>query len=206
MNNFFNIDNPVWKFIGNLADFFILSVLTIVCSLPIITAGAAFTSLSYITLKMASNQEGKLFQQYFRCFKRNFKQSTLIWLVFLIIGIILLIDLYYGLTAGTNFASAILITSVVCLILWLCVLFTVFTLLARIDNTTSNIIKMAGAIAIRNFLPVISTVLVMAAFILVGLFVFWPVLLLTPGLPAYLNAFIYNHILAKYGFSLIDND
>lgn len=206
MHTIFNLDNPVWKFIGNLADFFILSILTFICSIPIVTAGAAFTSLAYVTLKMASGQEGKLLQQYFKCFRLNFKQATLMWLGFLGVGIVLCIDLYYGINAGTNAASTMLITSIVCIVLWLCILFMAFTLLARIDNTTSAIVKMAGAIAIRNFLPVISTVVVMVAFILVGLFVFWPVLLVTPGLPAYINAFIFNRVLTKYGFNLLDDD
>ena len=38
---FFSLENPVWKFIGNLADFFILSCLWYLCSLPVVTAGAA---------------------------------------------------------------------------------------------------------------------------------------------------------------------
>lgn len=205
MDKIFNIDNPVWRFIGNLADFFVLSILTFVCSIPIVTAGAAFTSLAYVTLKMASNQEGKLFQQYFKCFRQNFKQATIIWLVFLVVGIVLLIDLNYGLTAGTDASSAMLITSIVCIVLWICTFLMTFTLLARIDNTTKAIIQMAGAMTIHNFLPVLSTAIVMVAFILVGVFVFWPVLLLTPGLPAYINAFIYNRILTRYGFELRDD-
>lgn len=205
MDKIFNIDNPVWRFIGNLADFFVLSILTFVCSIPIVTAGAAFTSLAYVTLKMASNQEGKLFQQYFKCFRQNFKQATIIWLVFLVVGIVLLIDLNYGLTAGTDASSAMLITSIVCIVLWICTFLMTFTLLARVDNTTKAIIQMAGAMTIHNFLPVLSTAIVMVAFILVGVFVFWPVLLLTPGLPAYINAFIYNRILTRYGFELRDD-
>lgn len=205
MDKIFNIDNPVWRFIGNLADFFVLSILTFVCSIPIVTAGAAFTSLAYVTLKMASNQEGKLFQQYFKCFRQNFKQATIIWLVFLVVGIVLLIDLNYGLTAGTDASSAMLITSIVCIVLWICTFLMTFTLLARVDNTTKAIIQMAGAMTIHNFLPVLSTAIVMVAFILVGVFVFWPVLLLTPGLPAYINAFIYNRILTRYGFELQDD-
>ena len=99
MNRFFNIDNPVWKFIGNLADFFLLSILTVALCIPIVTVGAALTSLSYVTLKMASNQEGKLFQQYFNSCKRNFRQITPVWLIILAIGVVLCIDVYYGIHA-----------------------------------------------------------------------------------------------------------
>ncbi len=56
--------------------------------------------------------------------------------------------------------------------------------------------------SIRNFLPVLSTVIVTVAFFAFGLFVFWPVLLIAPGLSAYINSFIYNRIFAGYGLNL----
>lgn len=48
---FFSLENPIWKFIGNLADFFLLSCLWYLCCLPVVTAGAATTALYYVTLK-----------------------------------------------------------------------------------------------------------------------------------------------------------
>ena len=36
---FFSLENPIWKFIGNLADFFLLSCLWYLCCLPVVTAG-----------------------------------------------------------------------------------------------------------------------------------------------------------------------
>ena len=206
MNRFFNIDNPVWKFIGNLADFFLLSILTVALCIPIVTVGAALTSLSYVTLKMASNQEGKLFQQYFNSFKRNFRQITPVWLIILAIGVVLCIDVYYGIHAGTLLASSMLVTAVICIVLYLCVRSMIFVLFARVENTSSAIVKMAVAMVTRNFLPVLSTVIVTVAFIAVGVYVFWPMLLITPGLPAYINAFVYNRIITKYGLNLKDED
>ena len=38
---FFSLENPIWKFIGNLADFFLLSCLWYLCCLPVVTAGGA---------------------------------------------------------------------------------------------------------------------------------------------------------------------
>ena len=48
---FFSLENPIWKFIGNLADFFLLSCLWYLCCLPVVTAGTATTALYYVTLK-----------------------------------------------------------------------------------------------------------------------------------------------------------
>jgi hypothetical protein len=55
---------------------------------------------------------------------------------------------------------------------------------------------------IRNFPAVLAGVVVYAGFFLVGAFLFWPLLLVAPALPAYLNSFLYNRILAKYDLSL----
>ena len=206
MTNFFNVDNPVWKFIGNLWDFFLLSVLWFVCSIPIVTIGASTTALYYVTLKMASDQEGKLWQQFFKSFRENWKEATIIWIGFLLVGVVLVIDVLYGLTSGTNLASAILIFSVVVGVLYLCMLSFVFPLLARVDNTPMAMIKMAGGVVVQNFLPVLAGVLVMAGFVLVGLFIFSPVLVVVPGLPAYINSRIYNHILERYHLNLSDED
>lgn len=202
MEKIFDLNNPVWKFIGNLWDFFVLSVLTVLCSLPVVTAGAALTALYYVTLKMASDEEGKVVPQFWQAFRGNLRQVTPAWILLLLIGAVLGIDFLYGLTGGTNFASAMLIVSGICLVLYGCVLLMSLVLFARVRNTTRNILMMAGAMAVRNFLPAFSAFLVMLAFVLVGLFVFWPVLLVTPGLPAYLSSRLYNRILQKYGFSL----
>ena len=48
---FFSLENPIWKFIGNLADFFLLSCLWYLCCLPVVTAGAATTALVLRYLK-----------------------------------------------------------------------------------------------------------------------------------------------------------
>lgn len=202
MSRLFNVDNPIWKFIGNLADFFFLSVLWAVCCLPVFTIGAATTALYYVTLKMASNQEGKLTESFFRSFRQNFRQATGIWLGFLAIGALVAFDLMWGMNSGSPFGTAMFVCMCAAAALLLMCLSFVFVLLARISNTAWAVVKMACAMAMRNFLPVLSALLVTAAFAAAGLFVAWPVLLIAPGLSAYLNSFIYNHILKKYGFQL----
>lgn len=75
---FFSLENPVWKFIGNLADFFILSCLWYLCSLPVVTAGAAASAVYYVTLKMSRDQEGELVRSFFKSFRQNLKPGCLL--------------------------------------------------------------------------------------------------------------------------------
>ena len=83
LSGFFNYDNPVWRFIGKFGDLIILNVLWFVCSIPIFTIGASTTAVYYVTLKLARNDDGYTIRSFFKSFKENFKQATIIWLILL---------------------------------------------------------------------------------------------------------------------------
>ena len=61
---------------------------------------------------------------------------------------------------------------------------------------------MGAAITVRNIPAVAAALITKLAFAAVGVFLFWPLLLLAPGLSAYCNSFLFNRILSKYGFDL----
>lgn len=90
---FFSLENPVWKFIGNLADFFILSCLWYLCSLPVVTAGAAASAVYYVTLKMSRDQEGELVRSFFKSFRQNLKPGCLLGVGYLAAAVVLGLDI-----------------------------------------------------------------------------------------------------------------
>ncbi|HAR12026.1 MAG TPA: ABC transporter substrate-binding protein [Ruminococcaceae bacterium] len=143
---FFSLENPIWKFIGNLADFFLLSCLWYLCCLPVVTAGAATTALYYVTLKMARGQEGQLIPAFFHSFKQNLKQATALWVGYLAVGILLVLDLVICLQTSSVFAGAMFFTSVVLLACWALFITMLFPLVARCDNTIGALFKMGIAI------------------------------------------------------------
>ena len=57
MGSLFNLDNPIWRFMGKLVDVFILTLLWAVCCIPIITIGPASTAVYYVTLKLVRDEE-----------------------------------------------------------------------------------------------------------------------------------------------------
>ena len=65
----FDLDSPVMRFLSKMADLMILNILTMICCLPLFTAGAAFTALHYVCLKMVRNEEGYIAKSYFKAFK-----------------------------------------------------------------------------------------------------------------------------------------
>ena len=90
----FGIDSKFYEVVSKIADLVVVNLLFVLCSLPIITIGASTTALYGVTKKMAENREGYIFRNYFRLFKENFKQSTIMWIILLLLALIPTIDLY----------------------------------------------------------------------------------------------------------------
>src|SRR5699024_4265371 len=89
----FNInDNIVVRALGKIFDLMCLNILWLVCSIPVITVGASTTALYTVVLKMVKNEEGYILKDFLKAYKSNFKQSTIAWIMILMIGIICWVD------------------------------------------------------------------------------------------------------------------
>jgi len=99
---FLSIDSPIMRFLGKIADLMIVNVLTIICSIPIFTIGPALTAAHYVCLKIVRKEEGYVIKNYFKAFKENFKQATVIWLILLAI---IIIGLHLRTMANTTMRS-----------------------------------------------------------------------------------------------------
>ena len=94
MSNWFDPDRPLLAFITKMAYSAYLNILWLICSLPIVTAGASTTALFYVTLKMAEDRDEGLTGMFFRAFRQNFKPATKLWLILLGAGVFLALDGY----------------------------------------------------------------------------------------------------------------
>lgn len=90
-----------FAFATKLAQLMWLNILTIVCSLPIVTVGAAFTAMHRVLVDIYRDEDNKITKTYFVSFKKNFWQATKIWLLYLVFYAILLAD-YWALKALDN--------------------------------------------------------------------------------------------------------
>ena len=207
MNKVFNFEGPVFTFLSRLADLFWLNLLYILCCIPVVTAGAATTALFYVTLKMAKDEEGYITKSYFKSFKENFVQATLIWLIYLAIMVVMFMD--FRIANGGSMAevlknstvSDVVIVAVgVMTIVLLMTLVYVFPLLAQFDNTVLNTIKNAFLISIRH-LPYTFLMLIIMAIPYVLIW-FSPALLLIVVImfsaTAYINSKFLNRIFVLY--------
>jgi len=193
MGHFFSVDGPLMACLIKIRDWMFLSVLWLVCSVPVITLGASTAALYYCTLKMARKEEISVFKCFFKSFKENFKQSVTLTLIVLIVGAILVLDcLYFSRVAG---AKGAILTGVFCAVSigFLTVVLYAFPFMAQFSNTVSGILKSAVVLAIRNIrrtaivliFHAIPVVLRFVAYeVYMSMFPVW--LFLAPGAIAYL--------------------
>ena len=162
-----------------------------------ITVGASTTALFYVTLKISKNEEGNITKAFFRSFRQNFRQGTLIWLILLAAGIILGVDGYvlYHMRFENLFWT--LCTAVFCVaaIAYAIVLMYIFPLLARFDNTTGAMFKNALFIGIRFLFCTVLMAAVYFIMLLVIVRIFTPAVIFGEGLCALLCSFLRSNIL-----------
>jgi uncharacterized membrane protein YesL len=139
----FSPEGKLARFLNRLGDLIILNILTIICCIPVVTAGAALTALYSCTLKMAKNEEGKVVSDYFRAFRQNFRQATILWLIFGGAMALILLDIYMLQYVSGSYVMAYKGVLLVLLVIIAMVLMYVFPVLARFENTTVNTAKNA---------------------------------------------------------------
>ena len=76
MSSIFNLDAPIWEFMGEVADVVVLSLLWWICSLGIITIGASTTAMYYVLGKKVRQETTYVVKDFFKSFKQNFRQSV----------------------------------------------------------------------------------------------------------------------------------
>lgn len=161
MRDLFNMDGPIFRFLSRMADLMLLNIVFILCSLPVITIGASVTAMSYVSLKM-KDDEGYVVRSFFKSFKQNLKQSTLIWLLMLALGLILGLDTYILRQLEGTIYTAMQVVVYIGILLWVMVFIYVFPLQARFYNTIRDTLRNAVLLSIGNLPKTLCMVVVTA--------------------------------------------
>lgn len=143
MSRFFNPDNPVMEFIAKIFDLVILNLIFIFSCVPIITIDASTSALSYVTLKMVRGEDPYIWRNFWKSFRQNFKQGTLVWIFSILIFIFLGMDFYIINSQNTSlFAVVRILLWIVCAVA-LSVFLYVFPVISHFVCTTKQALKNA---------------------------------------------------------------
>ncbi len=152
--NGFNYDNVVIRFLNKLTDLMILNILFLVCSIPIVTIGASLTAMYSVNLKSVRYGDGYVAKRFFEAFKKNFKQATLAWLVFLLAGILLFFDIRFWqqMDPGTYGRVMIAVSYAIAAVLFVIGTW-VFPVIAKMEDRLFIQFKNAAGMAVGYFFP-----------------------------------------------------
>jgi len=106
----FQADTPINRFLARLFDLFLLQLLFILTSIPLITIGASISAVFSVCRKLRQDSISGVVLCYFKEFAAGWKQATAAWLLLLLTAFILFTGFRYYTTGGIwHFAGRILI-------------------------------------------------------------------------------------------------
>ena len=172
MKKAFGYEGYFWAIMNALCDLVEISLLFLICSLPIVTLGASLCATFYVICKKVENSDQNLTRMFFHSWKTNLKQGLLLEVVccFAFSGSIL------GFVAllRSNLPDIVrypLFSLFFLAFLFSYILFSIsFMLQARYDDTFIHIIRNSLIAGVRQ-LP--STILLLVINIVSVLFCIW---------------------------------
>ena len=169
----FNWDNIVFQMLGKLVDCVWVSILWVICCIPVFTIGASTTALYYTVHKSIRGNRGYTTSNFFGAFRDNFKAATLPYLIWLAVMIVL----------GCDVA-----------IMWSAFL---FPYIARFENTVKQTLKNAFLLMIRH-LPWALLLLVILVASVLSVYIIPVLLVVIPAVASIVFDFILERLFRRY--------
>ncbi len=199
---FFSYESKFSQLLLKLCYACYLNVLWFICSIPIVTIGASTTALYYSCLKIVRDEDSHVAATFFRAFRENFRQATVLWLIMLGVGLFLAGDGYilYHLRQSAEGTMAVVWTLILALVIAFAVLYVIvleyiFPLLASVSNTNTAMLKNAFLIGTHYLFATILVFAVHFAMFFVVVAWFTPLIIFGEGFCALVSAWLLNNIL-----------
>ncbi|MCL2577137.1 MAG: DUF624 domain-containing protein [Defluviitaleaceae bacterium] len=204
MRDFFGLEGSFNKYMGFVADTFILSMLWIFFSIITLSIGigASTTALFYVATRRIANREGYITSDFWQSFKSNFVRATKVWIVICILVAVIILSMISGISLGDELplGSIVLPVQIVTLTEILFVSIYIFPVLARFDMNIKEAVKTCFFMANRHFLTSVMCLGIHAGLIV---FVFmvpqlFPLIFAIPGIYGMLSSVLIMRVFKKY--------
>ena len=146
---FLSYDGLLARIVRYIWNLFVLNICFILCCLPVITIGAAISAMYAVFLN--DFRESGVLRKFIGAFAENFKQATVIWLIFMALAAVLAANWYYLLTYSLGGNGLLLAVAAVVSVLYLSVVSFAFALQAKYENSPLQTMKNALILSIGKF-------------------------------------------------------
>ena len=201
LSSVFDMENPLMRALSVVADLILLNFLTILCMLPVITAGAAFTARNDVLQHIVRKEESYIVRSFFRSFKSNLKQGSIMGLLFMVpLGLLALEFLFIRSVPALHMTLLYAMLIFAGALVFACGIYA-FHLLARYENTIGGTVKNALLLSLASFPRTLcmlaSYALFWAAVLIFAMYLFPVILLFGATLPAYICALLIEPVFRR---------
>lgn len=164
MKGIFSLDSKPMQVLSRFGDILLLNVVYLLTCIPLVTIGAATNALYSVCFKMGTDEEDGLYKRYFHVFAADFKQATIVWLLYFAVGFS---SLYYCLwfLSMSGWMHALFIPAIAVFVLVSMTAAMAFPLMSQFRDRTITMLRNAFLLclgylprallaAILNLLPV----------------------------------------------------
>lgn len=201
MRTIFDPENTFWRTLAFLCDFVGLSLCWLLCSLPVVTVGAASCALyDAVYHGLRRKEEVRIYARFFSTFRRECRTAVLATLPLLLCGVIYAVCwrvAFLVAVGGNQFAGVLVYAYQVIFFLPVMIWMVAMAALSRFTFRTRQLLSTACRLVFTHFLPALGAAVILAAGL--KLMSWWFIsFLFTPALIAWLCTFPMEKIFAPY--------
>lgn len=194
-----DVDGPVISFLTKTGELILLSLIWVIFSLPIITIGASTTALYYSVVKNIRKNRGYPVKEFYKSFKRSFKNATFVTIIGLLWGAALYRLTMIAVSLKSTQGSFLVRVYTIAAVVTVAVLIYVFPVISRFSISARESMGLAFVMAGRCIGYTI--ILLAGAGVTVYLCIFYiPLLaiLIIPSFWTLLSSFLIEKALRMY--------
>lgn len=142
MKNILSYDSKLIIMLEGVANTMLLNILFLICCIPVVTIGAAFTAL-FSGCRAMMNDE-PCFRAFFRGFRSGFKRATLVWLIQAPVLAVLALtahSVWVYMNAGVKMGVFTLVVALIGLVIGLAVSVMTYLFYSRFECTVRQLLK-----------------------------------------------------------------
>lgn len=190
----------LWKFSEGLTGVCVVGAMWLLCSLPIVTAGASTTAMYTVFLRnIRSVKAQKTYvKSFFASFRQNFRRSTALWLIQLAVLAVLGIDVYYYNRRGGGGTSLVMEVLTLSLAAVTVMIFNyAYPLMALYRNSVKETLVESARHAFYSWPWSLLTLAVSVAVLFLLIKGLWYLVLIAGGAVGIANSYIMVHALKR---------
>lgn len=197
MGNLFNMEGGLMTALSKFFDICFISILWVICSIPLITIGASTTALYYGIVKVIRHDRGYVGREFFHSFKTNFASGTILWIIIAALSGLLYFNMKLAGQMGGNQGYLLVSVYRAMAFILLCVTAYIFPNLSRFTMGKKQLIQTSLFMSMKH-LPITIVVVVILVLTMLAVQIMPVTLLFLPGVSCFLCSLLIEKVLRKY--------